>query len=227
MTTVRTFQRGLGSLLGYPEGQVDQRTRPLREKGLLSSGPRGLAAANITTVEAAMVLCCLAPLRANDASTIGLTICNLEFVPIPGELEELFKLPNGRRASFGAVVGLLLSDPSALNWDRIEIAANGSMAVIFAGARRLMFVLDRRAAEVEIAGDRARYDRKAEADCGHIFKLTFAMVAFLGSWLSEDPPEAIRRLDMWEGAISLGHRPLKDVPQLLAELSGSPRKLDA
>ena len=77
----RKLEKLLVLLSGYQPGEVDQRIRPLRERDLIPSGPRGLNAPDLEPLHAALVLLTMVARRATDAGKTAMRAMDLKAVP--------------------------------------------------------------------------------------------------------------------------------------------------
>ncbi|MCI5078241.1 hypothetical protein [Oricola sp.] len=123
----REFHQVLSMATGATLGEVDQRTRFLREIGVLQTGPRGHGAPNITPLEAACMLMVMVSRRAADSETVFVRANSLEAISRKAGGRDFL---NG--AKLGGVLASIISTPD--NWtdglavDRVEVEENGEFA---------------------------------------------------------------------------------------------------
>lgn len=137
----REFQMFLSTTTGATLGEVDQRTRFLREAGLIKSGARGSGAPDINAVEAACMILAMISRRASDAAQV---FHRANMLPaVPRKISDRLFLDG---ATLGAVTASAISSP--VNWnegltiDRIEIEESGEFAWVRMGTMSILFTDD-------------------------------------------------------------------------------------
>jgi len=92
--TARELEALLRLLSHYTESEIDQRTRPLRDRNLIPHGPRGANAPHLEPHHAALVLLTMVSRRAVDAGKTAVRSAKLRLAPhrainLPQETELL------------------------------------------------------------------------------------------------------------------------------------------
>lgn len=174
----------LANISGSTLGEIDQRTRYLRDHELIATGPRGVGAPDLKPLEAALMLLSLASRRAADAGPVMARAMNLTLV-VPPELSEW---PLGETKALAPVIAAGLSKAEPV-FDRVEVLADGSMAwVDFALSdfrRRVLFTDDDRVRNW-IAEFPDTYDAQGITVLGHRLVISGAIVAQIALELADD-----------------------------------------
>lgn len=159
----REVEARLTALSGYQPGEIDQRTRPLRQHDLIPHGPRGINAPDLGPHHIALVILCMVARRAADGGPVAMRAMDLVYAPRPG-------CPLDTPMALAVAIGTAVTYGSAF-CRRLEVACDGSLAwleVVIEGAPyRLLFV------EPDVAATIARhpmdYDATGAATCRHWF----------------------------------------------------------
>lgn len=137
----REFQAFLGTMTGAPIGEVDKRTRPLREAGVIESGPRGPGAPDIEAVQATAMLLAMVSRRAVYSGEIFQIVSQLHAVPrVKGGREFLSGYQLG--AAIASMISLNADWSEGLEVERIEIEENGKFAWLRLSGLNVLFTND-------------------------------------------------------------------------------------
>jgi hypothetical protein len=166
----RDLERILVRYSGYQPGEIDQRTRPLRDHSLIPSGPRGVNAPDLEPLHAALVVLTMVSRRATEAGATAMRAMELKPAPRPGcRLDAL---------NLAVTLAMGLTKGSAF-LRRLEIACDGSMAwaTIAHGRKvfRLFFTDDDRVLQA-LEDDPSVYDATGGTYAGHWFIINGAII---------------------------------------------------
>jgi hypothetical protein len=166
----RDLERLLVRYSGYQPGEIDQRTRPLREHSLIPSGPRGVNAPDLEPLHAALVVLTMVSRRANEGGSTAMRAMNLKLAPRAGCRLDSMDLAT-------MLAGGLTMGSAFLQ--RLEIACDGSMAwaTIIEGRKtfRIFFTDEIRVARA-LKDDPSIYDATGGTYAGHWFIITGAII---------------------------------------------------
>lgn len=121
----KEFERLLAFLSGWTKSEVDQRTRPLRELGILDKGA-GRHTPDLTHVHASTMLLTLVARRATDSLEITRKLLRLRAVLPPKAPEWLQLMLTGDRLV--EALALVLASPDSAVIEDLRIQADGSIA---------------------------------------------------------------------------------------------------
>jgi hypothetical protein len=171
MIKARELQAFMAHRSNRTSGEVDQRMRPLREAGVISSGPRGDNALPLTPQEAAYGLASMISRRAADALAVALTFmrdCKYLEHPRHGEIISVDGFVDGIGA--GVVLALLLAEPATFDVHAFEISEDGRRAWLtlrVADRLEVLFFCDDAAAiRKYVAGIESRYLNQGASTLG-------------------------------------------------------------
>lgn len=180
----REFHALLANLTGATLGEIDQRTRYLRDHDLIATGPRGLGAPDLKPIEAALMLLSLVSRRAADAGPIMARAMDLTAI-VPPDLREW---PLEDTTALATVLMAGLSRAETM-FDRIEIMADGSMAWVdfaLSDFRRRVLFTDEERVRSWVAEFPDTYDSQGVTVLGHRLVITGAVVAQIALELADD-----------------------------------------
>jgi hypothetical protein len=170
---------------GYTAGEIDQRMRPLRNRKLIASGPRGLGALELEPLEAALMLLSLVSRRGADAGPIMARAMDLEAVTPP----DAGKWPLADVGPLAPILAAALTG-RALIFDRIEILCDGSMAWVDFSLpnykRRVLFTDDAKVSEW-VAEFPDAYDAQGAMALEHRMVITGDLVKQFALELVDEP----------------------------------------
>ncbi len=160
---------------GYSEGEIDQRMRPLRERKLIASGPRGLGALDLQPLEAALMVLSLVSRRSADAGFVTARAMDLKAVIPP----DVANTPLAEVGPLASVLAAGLTGRATI-FDRMEILCDGSMAWVDFSLdghkRRVLFTDDPNVTEW-VAEFPDTYDAQGATALSHRMVVTGDLVA--------------------------------------------------
>ena len=119
---------------GSPEGEIEQRTRPLRDNNMIPYGPRGVHAPDIEAIHAALMLLSLTARRVAGVGKITIRASKLEAVEREGV--EI------RNANLADTLAQMFETEEFNNLQRLEVVEDGSMAWMRFPDKDVMFTDD-------------------------------------------------------------------------------------
>lgn len=181
----RNAERSLARYSGLTESDVDQRMRPLRDKGLLPTGGRGPHAPEIEEDSAALMMLQLVSRRAVDAFSVGLIAADqARMVPYPCEPQPFGVPTPSEGVSLHTALIFLLQNPD-FAWSRLVVACDGRTAWLTIRPELvLVFSAEHPAPPASVAA----YDKLGSAYFGPTFTLSAAVVKNIAADLRQ-PPE--------------------------------------
>ena len=179
----RELELMLANFSGYQRGEIEQRIRPLRDRNLIPSGPRGVNAPDLEPLHAALVLLTMVARRATDAGAVAMRAMDLKSVSRDG-----CALQGG--TSLLPVISTALA--GAIGYvERVEILCDGSLAWVTINedgtAKRVLFTDDAKMRR-RISSNPDVYDRQGAMFCGHRLVLTEAILEQVALDLVDDTP---------------------------------------
>jgi hypothetical protein len=164
---------------GYQPAEIDQRTRPLREKNLIPQGARGVHAPSIEPLHAALMVLAMVSRRATDAGAVLARAMDLKSVPRPSG-----QFPQQSLAT--VLAGGFVMGGDFLK--RLEVSCDGAIAwatcTVNGDTSRILFCEDDVVAFVEKFPD--TYDAQGEGGCGHRFVIGRGLIDQIALDLRED-----------------------------------------
>lgn len=179
----RELERILTFHSRYQPGEIDTRTRPLREHNLIPSGPRGVNAPDLEPLHAALVVLTMVSRRAADSGAVVMRAMDLKMVPRAGcNLDKPTTLAVMLAAGISAGSSLL---------KRMEITCDGEMAwatiIVDDAPVTLLFTDDPKVQEwVQCYPE--TYDAQGASYCGHRFVINGALIDQIKLEMEDDAP---------------------------------------
>ena len=171
----RDVQNRLEKFSGYAAGEIDQRIRPLREVGILRSGPRGRHVPNAKLFEIVHMILAMVSRRPSEAGPVSIKAADLRLVPPPGVISWNGIDFDNNEYPLAVVLSSLLRSPNLMGYRRLEVAIDGSRAWLTIdhdehGTLDLVFIeADMMSEAKRAAQDLKVYKNQGAAYCGHRF----------------------------------------------------------